>query len=134
MAEFKYDVGELIRCKYCRHNRNTEEPVDCDLKIASYSEDNYCSLAEVKNMAEYKFGVGDSVVLAYPDFPEYDGRICTICSREYIREIGKNYYGVEEATGLFVEDHLIPYAQERPEELVPNVDLKTFFGGGKEHG
>ena len=83
-------------------------------------------------MAEFKFDVGDSVVLAYPDFPEYDGRVCTIRSREYIRAIGKNYYGVEEAVGLLVEDHLIPY--ERPEELAPNVDLKTLFGGGKEHG
>ena len=84
-------------------------------------------------MAEFKFDVGDRVVLDYPDLPKYDGRICTIYSREYV--LGKNYYRLKGVIGLALEEHLIPYMQEQPEKLTPNVDLKTLLDGGlKEYG
>ena len=77
-------------------------------------------------MAEFKFNIGDKVILDYPDYPEYNRSVCTIRGRERLFD-DRNSYLVEEYSGFFDENHLIPYAQ--PEELVPVVSLKTLFGG-----
>ena len=82
-------------------------------------------------MDEFKYDIGDKVIVNHPD-DTFRGLVCTILAGHRIAPLPHNYYELKEVNGIYVEDILLPYVQT--ESLVPNVDLKTLFGGGKEHG
>ena len=80
-------------------------------------------------MAEFKFNIGDKVILNCPESPEYNGQVCTIRGMEH--GFGDlNFYCFREYVGTFFEDELIPYVQEPYEKLVSSMDLSQLFKEG----
>lgn len=81
-------------------------------------------------MAEYKFEVGDKVIVDYSD-DAVRGYICTILARHRIAPLPSNYYELKEVNGLYVEHVLLPYVKSEPnEKLVSSIDLSQLFKEG----
>lgn len=81
-------------------------------------------------MAEFKFNIGDKVILDYPDYAMFNGEVCTVKDARYSRILDSNLYLVEERFGWFNENRLILHKHKQPEQLVSNMDLSQLFKEG----